>query len=173
MRFRPRRSSPRLSSFDYVGGYAYHIVLTTRGHRAQLSEGERVSSCLARLQESSEKYAFRVLAYSFMPDHLHLLLAGADRADLIRFVQHFKQATGYHHPGLWQRSYYDRVLRREDDIDAVARYIWSNPLVAGLVEDARHYPHSGPRDVLEAETGLRARNAEDRAEALSLRGLSR
>ena len=34
---------------------------------------------------------------------------------------------------LWQPGFYDRALRREDDRKAVARYILTNPLRAGLV----------------------------------------
>lgn len=96
-----------------------------------------------------------------MPDHLHLLVLGSDRGSLIRFAQHFKQATGFRHRGLWQRSYYDHLMRREETVADVANYIWDNPVRAGLVDDALSYPYSGPRDVLEGEAGL---TAEDRAE---------
>jgi hypothetical protein len=95
-----------------------------------------------------------------MPDHLHLLVQGSDESSLIRFVQHFKQSTGYLHPGLWQRSFYDRVLRQEEDVQTAALYVWSNPVVAGLAEDAADYPFSGPREKL---LGLRGCSVEDRA----------
>jgi hypothetical protein len=104
-----------------------------------------------------------------MPDHLHLLVTGSDDAPLIRFVQHFKQATGHRRAGLWQRSYYDHVLRYEEDLASVARYIWGNPVRAGIVENVTEYTYSGPREAM-AEHGC---DAEDRAEALSLRSAAR
>jgi hypothetical protein len=103
-----------------------------------------------------------------MPDHLHLLVSGGDRSRLIRFVQHFKQATGHRSPGLWQRSFYDRILRYEEVVEEVAFYIWSNPVQAGLVEDAKDYAYSGPRERME---GYARSRVEDRAEALSLQEL--
>ena len=101
-----------------------------------------------------------------MPDHVHLLVAGRCDAPLVRFVQHFKQATGHHSPGLWQRSYYDHILRYEESAGNVARYIWGNPVRAGIVESALAYPYSGPSETM-------AGDAEDRGEALSLRVASR
>src|SRR3972149_8953640 len=117
MTFKPRRSSPRLRSFDYQGSHAYHLVLSPRDHLPRLRDGRLVAFCLESLAASGSRYGFEVLAYCFMPDHVHLLVAGNDDSPLLRFVQHFKQATGYRHPGLWQRSYYDHILRREETLE--------------------------------------------------------
>ena len=42
---------------------------------------------------------------------------------------------------LWQRAYYDRAARKDDDIRRIARYIVANPLRAGLVQNIGDYPH--------------------------------
>jgi len=62
----------------------------------------------------------------------------------------FKQRSGYAYRRLtgdrevlWQKSYYDHVLRRDEDLSDAARYIWGNPVRAGLVDNARDYPYSG------------------------------
>ncbi len=65
-------------------------------------------------------------------------------------MQRFKQVTGYGFKRrlgqpLWQRSYYDHVLRGEEDTEDVAEYIWNNPVRAGLVTDRDSYPFWGPR----------------------------
>ena len=177
MRFKPRRSSPRLHSFGYQGSYAYHLVLNTRAGLTRFEDGRLVATCLECLAASASQCGFEVVAYCFMPDHVHLLVAGGQDASLGRFVQHFKQATGHRHPGLWQRSYYDHILRQEEDLEDVARYIWANPVRAGAVEDVLAYPYLGPREAMAVylDTGLDVEGAEDRedledrAKALSLR----
>jgi hypothetical protein len=99
-----------------------------------------------------------------MPDHLHALVLGRhDAADLIRFVQRFKQVTAFdfrRETGLrlWQQSFYDRVLRVEEDLADIAAYILANPIRAGLAGQTDDYPLSGG-EYLEA----------DGAEAPSLR----
>ncbi len=169
MRFTPRRSSPRLPSFFYEGGYTYHLILNTQNGLPRFRDANLVSYCLRSLGLSAERYGFIVAAYCFMPNHLHLLVSGTERADLRRFVQHFKQATGFRHAGLWQRSYYDHIIRREEALENVARYIWDNPVQAGLARQVNDFPYSGPREALAAYAGASPpADVEDRAKALSL-----
>ncbi len=87
--------------------------------------------------------------YCFMPDHLHLLLKGETHdADLKKFVRIFKQRSGYIFKQkkkckLWQPSFYDHVVREEEDLLEVARYIILNPVRRGLVDNYKDYPFSG------------------------------
>ncbi len=46
-----------------------------------------------------------------------------------------------HSGSIWQRAYYDRAVRKEEDIRRIARYIVANPLRAGLVRNVGDYPH--------------------------------
>ncbi len=45
--------------------------------------------------------------------------------------------------GLWQKGLYDHVLRPGEDDNAVAWYIFNNPVRKNLVSDPRAWPHSG------------------------------
>ncbi len=80
-----------------------------------------------------------------MPDHLHWLIADAESmGDLVRS---FKSYTTYaartlgHGEKLWQRSYWDHVLRREEDVGEIAEYIIHNPVRGGIVSEAGEYPY--------------------------------
>ena len=48
----------------------------------------------------------------------------------------------------WQISYYDHILRREEALIDVAKYIWMNPVTAGLASSPELYPWSGPAEML-------------------------
>jgi len=79
---------------------------------------------------------------------LHLLVDNESGADLVQFMRHFKQLTGYqykreHGAELWQRRFYDRALRRDETLDRVIAYIFDNPVVVGLVDEAQQYQYSG------------------------------
>jgi putative transposase len=52
----------------------------------------------------------------------------------------FKQRTGR---PLWQPSYHDHVLRDEEVLLKVVRYVLDNPVRAGLVTSPRDYPFLG------------------------------
>jgi len=108
---------------------------------------------LSVLYSICESERFKILVYCFMPDHLHLLLVGEASSDLIKTMKTFKQITSqrfkndYAEP-LWQRGYYDHILRREEDLEVVANYIWGNPVRKGLAGTILDYPFSGPREYM-------------------------
>ena len=149
------RTSPRLKHFDYTGPYAYFLTLVTRTrHRAFVSP-TTVAIALDALEESLKKHRFTLHAYCLMPDHAHLLVGGGAGSNLQEFVHHFKTLTGFRYKkatgrSLWQISYHDRVLRRDEDLHEVAAYIWHNPVRAGLATDEASYPYSGPTSTIAA-----------------------
>jgi REP element-mobilizing transposase RayT len=123
---------------------------------------------MEHLKRTAERLGFRLLAFSLMPDHLHALVLGRhEAADLIRFVQRFKQVTAFDFKRdtglrLWQQSFYDRALRVEEDLADVAAYILANPVRAGLAAQPGQYALSGG-ECAEAD------GAADGAKAPSLR----
>ena len=153
------------------------MVTISTQHRAPVfaSHAEAVD-CIADLERAATLTDFRLIAYCLMPNHLHLLAQGEhEEANLATFMQRFKQLSSYRHKKdtgeqLWERSYYDHVVRRDEDLRDIAAYIWQNPVKAGLAADATRYPYSGPRQALKAEwRGEVAQgSAADRAEAVSL-----
>jgi REP-associated tyrosine transposase len=100
------------------------------------------------LRTAGENMA-EVIAYCFMPDHLHVLVEGrAPRSDLIVCATAFRQRSGYSYKRLcgtrlWQEGYFDRVLRDEENTIDVVRNMLANPMRAGLCADPRLYPFSG------------------------------
>ncbi len=87
--------------------------------------------------------------YLFMPDHLHLTVAGNDSSSNIKkCVDMFKQKTGFwlsqNQPDFkWQKDYYDHILRSKENLDIHIRYILNDPVRAGLVENWKYYPFKG------------------------------
>ena len=105
------------------------------------------------------------LAWVVMPDHLHWLIQLKHRSNefdptglirvnefdptaLSRVVKTLKARSALavnrylcRRGSLWQRAYYDRAARKDDDIRQMARYIVANPLRAGLVRHIGDYPH--------------------------------
>jgi len=162
-----RRSSPRMSSFDYIGPFAYSVTISTRRDHRAFVDSDTVSLCLTALADACTRHGFEILAYCFMPDHLHLLLQGSEGSSLIEFMKRFKQLSSFRYKqrtgeGLWHRSFHDRVLRSEDELERTALYIWDNPVAAGLADDLAAYPHSGPRELMmDRPEGLSVRRGEE------------
>ena len=154
LRFNKR---PRLKGFAYTGCYRYFITICTYRKCQAFCDKEVVTICLESLKEKSRLLNFKVWAYCFMPDHLHLLLEGKTKdADLKKMIAMFKQISAYQYrqnvgqrfsaekePILWQPSFYDHVLRKNEDLFDVVRYILNNPVRKGLVRHYTEYMYSG------------------------------
>ncbi len=86
-------------------------------------------------------------AVCVMPDHVHLLLAPT-LENLVDLVGKWKSYSTHLMRGkgvtgkVWQRSFFDHAVRKDEDLVKVAEYIVCNPVRKGLVQDWRHYPYS-------------------------------
>ncbi len=144
----PYPQRPRLRDFEYIGTYAYFLTILTKDRDVYFKEAKIVNYLISLLLETAKSERFDVLAYCFMPDHLHLLVTGIDdKSNLKRFMSLFKQKSGYwfkqnYDDNLWHISYYDHVLRKEESLENVALYILGNPVRKGLVSDFKEYPFS-------------------------------
>jgi hypothetical protein len=50
---------------------------------------------------------------------------------------------------LWQKRWYDHILRRNQDVRKSGEYILNNPVRRGLVEDWHEYPYCGYLDEID------------------------
>jgi putative transposase len=143
-----KRKRNRVKFFEYLGCHSYFITVCTKNKSRYFADNSIVTDVLSELKIEADKSNFSVYAYCFMPDHLHLLLIGGEGTNLRIFLKAFKQKTGYYfkrknNKELWQRSYYDHVLRKREDINSVAGYIFENPLRKKMTDDIRKYAYSG------------------------------
>jgi putative transposase len=139
----------RLKTFDYLGPHRYFLTFCTFDRHPAFVRSERVDLARSHFLRAAADEAFALVAYCFMPDHVHLLAEGLEAAsDGRRFISHAKQLSGYQYQRacgarLWQRYGYERTLRDEDDTMSVVKCILENPVRAGLVKCPEDYPFIG------------------------------
>jgi len=84
-----------------------------------------------------------------MPDHIHFLAVGLlPSSGFSNFVKAFKIKTSRVYrrktsQPLWQKKYFDHVLRPDEPIEPVAYYIWMNPVRKGLPTTVGEFPYAG------------------------------
>ena len=139
----PARKSPRLKGFDYSAAMTYHVVLVTR-HRERLF-GEVVGSSVLlspegkiaadAINEIPAHYTRVEIDESIvMPDHVQILISiCADpedpyTANLNDIIRAYKSAVSRKcGRQVWQRSYYDHIIRNDKDYMETVDYIQGNP----------------------------------------------
>lgn len=135
---------------DPGGRHRYLLTFRTNKRAHVFVALDAVTLVYEQFRRAAIENGFAVVAYCFMPDHVHLLIEGTrETADCLRFVSRAKQYAGYHHARafggrrLWQRHSYERQLRQDEDVRTIARYVVSNPVRAGLVARIEDYPFVG------------------------------
>ena len=141
---RPSRKRNRLEAYDYSQGGAYHIVICTEGRKCVLSEvcegedtrqlrlfllGQVVEQAILSIPEHYP--TVEVVRYSVMPNHVHLLLrlsTEEDNPTVPRIVNQLKgTVTKKVGAKVWQKGFYDQVIRSEADFQKIGEYIEYNP----------------------------------------------
>ncbi len=115
---------------------------------------------LDTLREEQERQNCAVFTYCLMPDHLHFLVSPLqDGISVLRFTDQYKGkttnrswTTGWQGK-LWQPRYFDHIVRTEESLHAIAKYVLNNPIRQELVECAEDWPWSGHMNPLSDTTG--------------------
>ena len=135
--------------FNYLGRHRYSLIFRTVGGRPLFTDPQAVGRVVRQLLRAAAEQRFSVIAYCFMPDHLHLFIEGwSDDSDGKRFIDSFKQYSScdYSQMGrgnLWQRYGFEHVLRDDDSTVEVVKYILRSPVRAGLAASVQEYPFVG------------------------------
>jgi putative transposase len=138
-----------LKTFDYLGLHHYFLTFCTYERRRLFLDADAVVAVRTQIQRAASDQRFAVIAYCYMPDHVHMLIEGqTDDSDCRQFISRAKQYSGFHYRAafgrrLWQRYGYERILRSDEAAISVARYILENPITARLVKRIDEYPFSG------------------------------
>jgi putative transposase len=156
----------RLRRFDYLGPHRYFLTFCTHERRRLFESVDRVTLVHTQFLRAAVDARVAILAYCFMPDHVHLLIEGrSNHSDGRRFITRAKQFSGFHFDKrfgerLWQHYGFERTLRTSESSLRVARYILDNPVRAGLVARVQDYPFVGS-DVYTLEQILDAVQMDD------------
>ena len=122
--------------------HIYHVTTSTNRREPffrNLAYGRILVNAMQREQIAGHA---NTLAFVIMPDHLHWLIQLSGVRSLSRSVNTVKSfaTRRINRKGrLWQPGFYDRAMRKEDDIVDVARYIIANPVRAGIVRSVGKY----------------------------------
>jgi REP element-mobilizing transposase RayT len=150
-----RRTSIRLRGFDYRTDAAYFVTICTFNRECLLAKITGGHACLTEFGKIvaaswnwlAVQYHYSVLdEFIVMPNHIHGILitqhSGGSRTaptgqkPLGRLLGAFKTVSSKRinlvrgTPGapVWQRNYYERVIRGEEELQRIRDYVASNPM---------------------------------------------
>ena len=146
----PKRKKIRLKEYDYSSAGAYFITVCVKDRRRifwdfvgadiirpkniNLSKyGLIVEKAIRNIPDHYENVS--VDKFSIMPDHIHLLISSTDgrmisAPTMSRVIGQMKRwVTKESKISFWQKSYFDHIIRNENDYTEIWEYIEHNPRV--------------------------------------------
>ena len=102
------------------------------------------------------RYAFVVVGYVVMPEHVHLLVSEPKRAVLGKAIQALKLSVAVQsvQRPFWLARYYDFNVFSAGKRKEKVEYMHRNPVARGLVADAGDWPWSSYRHYQTGERGV-------------------
>ena len=153
-----------------VPGASYFFTLVTHQRAPIFANPANASRWYDAVSKIRRKRPFTIEAEVIMPDHLHMIWTlpddDADYATRIRLIKTAftkNAATRPLRPAgnasrvskgereVWQRRYWEHVIRNEEDFQAHVDYIHINPVKHGLTARPGDWPYSTFRNWLDRE----------------------
>jgi putative transposase len=135
------RRSIRLKGFDYSLSGAYFLTICTFDRECVLVTEALKHAVISEWSALSERFpAVHPDEVVVMPNHVHGVVVMSDdqswaRVSLGQIVSAFKSISaikcnrmlGRADRPFWQRNYYERIVRNEDELNRIRQYIRDNP----------------------------------------------
>ncbi len=138
------RKDIRLKEYDYSRCGVYFITVCCQNRMPLFDQEEAKTMVELWLRKIEEKFLNSVLdMFVIMPDHVHFILIKTDSDEVVlgSIIRWFKtMTTNAYMKGvkdshwqpfekkMWQRNYYEHVIRNEKDLNEKREYITNNPI---------------------------------------------
>jgi len=152
----------------YIEGGTYFFTVVMQGRRPVFSDPQAVERLDQVMRTVMAKQSFTIEAMTILPDHLHCMwslpegdsdFSGRWKQIKYRFSLDFEknpERSGSmlkkKEKGLWQRRFWEHLIRDQEDFNRHVDYIHYNPVKHGLVERPVDWEHSSFRSFVEKGT---------------------
>jgi putative transposase len=139
---------PRLARI-FTNNPLFFVTFCTHRRRKVLAMNSVNDALVEFSIRAQAEHHIAVGRYVIMPDHLHLFVCEPDDFRLGQWIGMLKQHlakviewTETSRP-IWQRGFFDHLLRSAESYGQKWNYVRENPARAGLVEKAEDWPYAG------------------------------
>jgi putative transposase len=151
------RKRVHLTDFGSMGSSFIYFLTVCTAHKEPYFLDKRIKKIITdELEFRRIKGEIKLFFYCIMPDHLHLLLSLGERyqKNLQNWISAFKRYisrqtnVSFSVRPLWQKNFYDHIVRTDESVSKIAEYIVNNPVRQGLVSVWKEYPYSRIVDII-------------------------
>ena len=146
----------------YLKEYNYVFLTVVTSYRQNILL-ENIDLLKKSFAYAKQKYDFKIFAIVVLDNHFHTILKLNDLSLFSKIIYRFKYYFSTHlnslpvteskirkgDKGIWQRRFYDHVIRNEIDLNRHLDYIHYNPIKHKCSNSAADYPYSSFKKFVE------------------------
>ena len=145
---------------NYIPGGTFFFTQVTHQRKPYFQSHETNFQLLEIIHKVQSSKPFELLAYCFIPDHIHLLIQlPIGDSDFSYRMREIKRLTTVflrkksNNPNLiiWQNRFWEHTIRDEKDLKIHFDYIHYNPVKHGIAESFDEWEWSSNRDYFGSE----------------------
>jgi len=128
----------------YLQDYSYIFITIVTYERKELLL-DNIQLLREAFLRVKQNYEFEIVAICVLKDHLHMIIKEKELKNFSKIVSNFKKYFSYNlsekqnkenlpksmqkrkEAGVWQRRFYDHIIRNQDDFNKHVDYIHYNP----------------------------------------------
>ncbi len=134
--------------------FVFITVVTYNRQKILIDNVDLLRTCL---KKAIEKYNFEIFAMAVLEDHFHLIIKLNENRNYSSIVGSIKKYFSYNiqqkiepnesrlkrkEKTIWQRRFYDHIIRNEDDLNKHLDYIHCNPVKHKYANCAKDWKYS-------------------------------
>jgi REP element-mobilizing transposase RayT len=135
----------------WVTNPRYFITVCTETRQKILASEKTVSVLRNEWEAALTRHGWAIGSYVVMPDHVHFFCTDGEQGTaLSAFIGKWKEWTAkrlQREAGvkgiIWQKGFFDHLLRSSESYSEKWDYVRNNPVRAGLVENPDDWPYRG------------------------------
>ena len=140
---------------------SHFLTFSCQNRQPNFTSPEVYDLFLACLERTRIRFGMRIYGYVAMPEHVHLLVSEPEQAALAEAVHYLKLSftkrlnnSSSRTGSFWEKRYYDRNVRDEEEFKIKLRYLHRNPVARGLVKEPADWKWSSFRHYALREIGV-------------------
>ena len=135
-------------------GATYFFTVVTAQRRPLLANSQAIAALRASVADARQRLPFSIVAWVVLPDHMHAIWSlpphdrdfskrwGLIKAGVTGRLTCAHRSAPRQDSGLWQRRFWEHLVRDEADLRAHVDYVHYNPVKHGLASRVVDWPYS-------------------------------
>ncbi|MBO5413845.1 MAG: transposase [Clostridia bacterium] len=140
---------------SYIKTSFFHIITQGINKNFIFDYPEDIKYYISLMYELNSEYGIKIVAYCIMNNHAHMLLELENIKELSKYMQRLNTKYGKYYNKKYNRVGYvfrDRYksegIYSEEHLYSCIKYIYNNPVKAGLCTNPEDYPYSNYKKIV-------------------------